>query len=175
MSFFFLSDLFVEGTSSKSIASSPNIDGYYPTSLPRTTCTFKIDTTKGYILELSFEKMSISSCSKCSCGYVKVRDGSSLTAQLLGTYCSENYHDEVTTKGNHMFVEYYASRRSDTFKATISSKKGTNLLITTVHVRLVQGNENCTIHQSSAIADDSLLSFPVLCLAQPIQIFFTGI
>lgn len=134
---FFPLVLSVKSSSSLSIASSPDIDGYYPTSLPRTTCTFKIDTTNGFILELSFEKMSISSCSSCSCGYVKVRDGMSSTSPLLGTFCSENHHDVVTSKGNHMFLEYYASRRQDTFKATISSKKGIkkSLLVTTVCVR----------------------------------------
>ena len=126
----FLSDLFVESSSSSTIASGSDIDGYYPTSLPQMTCTFKISTTKGYILELNFKKMSISSCSSCSCGHVKLRDGSSSTSRLLGTYCNGNYHD-VTTEGNNMFVEYYASGRLDTFKATITSKKG-NLLLTTV-------------------------------------------
>ena len=124
--------LSVKSSSSLSIASSPNIDGYYPTSLPGRTCTFKIGTTNDFILELTFEKMSISSCSSCSCGYVKVRDGTSSTAPLLGTFCNKNRHDVVTTKGNHMFVEYYASGRQDTFKATISSKKGTKLLVATV-------------------------------------------
>ena len=73
--------------------------------------------------------MTISSCSSCTCGgYVKVRDGTSSSSRLLGTYCSSNYHD-VTSTGNHMFVEYYARGRSDKFKATIRSKKGTDLLV----------------------------------------------
>ena len=67
-------------------------------------------------------------------GYVKVRDGSSATAPLLGTYCSAN-HNDVATTGNSMFVEYYSYYRGDTYKATISSKTGTNLLF----VGLVQG------------------------------------
>ena len=72
--------------------------------------------------------MSISSCSSCSCGYVKVRDGTSSSSRLLGTFCSLNY-DDVTSNGNHMFVEYYAGGRGDNFKATVRSKKGTDLLV----------------------------------------------
>ena len=79
--------------------------------------------------------MTISSCSGCSCGYVKVRDGTSSSAGLLGTYCSSNYRDVVTSNGNHMFVEYYARERQDNFKATVRSKKGTVLLVTTAYVR----------------------------------------
>ena len=90
---------------------------------------FKINTESGYILELSFTKMAISSCSSCSCGYVKVMDGTSSSSRLLGTYCSSNYHDVVKSNGNHMFVEYYAQESSDNFKATIRSKKGTDLLV----------------------------------------------
>ena len=127
----FLLDLFVESSSSLTIASGSDID-YSPTIWPRTRCTFKIDTTKDYILELSFEKMSISSCRDCNCGHVKVRDGSSSTSRLLGAYCERNPRDVVTTTGNQMFVEYYASESSDTFKATISSKKGSHLLVTKV-------------------------------------------
>ena len=74
--------------------------------------------------------MTISSCSSCSCGYVKVRDGTSSSSRLLGTFCNSNYHgDGVTSNGNHMFVEYYAGGRSDKFKATVRSKKGTDLLV----------------------------------------------
>ena len=73
--------------------------------------------------------MSISSCSGCSCGYVKVRDGATSSSRLLGTFCNSNYRDVVTT-GNHMVVEYYAGYWNDNFKATVRSKKGTDLLVT---------------------------------------------
>ena len=72
--------------------------------------------------------MTISSCSSCSCGYVKVRDGSLSSSRLLGTFCDSNYHGVVTSNGNHMFVEYHAGGWSDKFKATVRSKKGTDLL-----------------------------------------------
>ena len=115
------------GSSSSSSISSPLGDHYYHTKSPKTTCTFQIDTTTGYILELSFDDMSISSCSSCSCGYVKVRDGSSSSAKLLGIYCNGNYQGTVSSEGNHMFVEYYGYYSGDSFKATVRSKKGTPL------------------------------------------------
>ena len=73
--------------------------------------------------------MEIYSCSSCSCGHVIVRDGTSSSSQRLGTYCKSNYRDVVTSNGNHMFVEYHARDRYDNFKATIRSKKGTDLLV----------------------------------------------
>ena len=81
--------------------------------------------------------MTISSCPSCSCGHVKVRDGTSSSSPLLGTFCSSNYHDVVTSNGNHMFVEYYASGRDDNFKATIRSKKGTHLFVITCWSEIV--------------------------------------
>ena len=71
--------------------------------------------------------MSITSCSSCSCGYIEVRDGATSSSRLLGTFCSSNYPDVVTT-GNHMFVEYHAHFLMDNFKATVRSRKGTDLL-----------------------------------------------
>ncbi|KAL9972980.1 hypothetical protein ACROYT_G019381 [Oculina patagonica] len=113
--------IFVKSSSSASI-SSPKRD------VPATSCTFQIDTTEGYILELSFEHMSISSCSSCSCGYINVRDGSSSTAQLLGTFCNENYHGTISSTGNHMYVQYYGHYSWDSFQARVRSKKGRNQL-----------------------------------------------
>ncbi|XP_078371388.1 dorsal-ventral patterning protein tolloid-like [Oculina patagonica] len=117
--------IFVESSGSASI-SSPNQDDYYHTNPPRMSCTFQIDTATGYILELSFDDMSIPSCSSCSCGYVKVWDGSSSTAEFLGTYCNDNYRNTIPSTGNHMFVKYYNYFSRDSFRATIRSKKGSS-------------------------------------------------
>ena len=91
------------------------------TLVPNTKCTWQIETTKGYTVQLIFDKMAIWRCSDCSCGYVRVRDGSGLSAQSLGTFCSENYPRVVSSTGNHMFIEFYAKNSFDSFKATIRS------------------------------------------------------
>ena len=79
---------------------------------------------QGYILELSFDEMSISSCSGCSCGYVKVRDGSSSSDPLLGNFCDYSSAETVTSTGNHLFVEFYSQNSWSNFQATVRSKKG---------------------------------------------------
>ena len=124
--YFLFQGIFVGSSSSSSIA-SPNYI-FYHTSSPGVTCSWQIETTKGYILQLTFDKMSISSCSACSCGYVKVRDGSTSSAPLLGSYCNGNYPSLVSSKGNQMFIDYYGISSYSSFRATVRSKKGTFIL-----------------------------------------------
>ena len=127
--YFLFQEIFVGSYSSSSIASPIYYNIYY-TSSPWVTCSWQIETTKGYILQLTFDKMSIPSCSGCSCGYVKVRDGSTSSALLLGTYCNGNYPSLVSSKGNQMFINYHSGRYSySRFRATVRSKKGTGSLL----------------------------------------------
>ena len=123
----FFRGILVGRSRSTSIA-SPTYNNYYYTSSPGMTCTWKIDTTDGYILQLTFDKMSITSnCYDTCCnGYVEVRDGGTSSDPLLGTLCSGNYLGKVSSKGNHMFVKYYGRHSHDSFQATVSSKKGTS-------------------------------------------------
>ena len=84
-------------------------------------CTWQIETTKGYTIQLIFDKMAIWRCSGCSCGYVRVRDGRGLSAQSLGTFCNEHYPRVVSSTGNHMFIEFHAQDSFEYFKATVRS------------------------------------------------------
>lgn len=90
---------------------------------PDTTCRWHIATTEGYTLELKFDDMSISGCHECSCGYVKVRDGSGSSAPSIGSFCSGNLPSVVSSTGNHMFIRFYAGGIWDSFKASINSKE----------------------------------------------------
>ena len=119
----FLEGIFVGSSSSSSIA-SPNYLSIYHTSSPGDTCSWEISTANGYILQLTFDKMSISSCSGCYCGYVEVRDGSTSGDPILGRYCNGNRPSLVSSKGSAMFVKYYGQHRFDSFRATVRSKKG---------------------------------------------------
>ena len=114
------------GRSSSSSIASPNYFNVFHTSSPRTSCSWQIQTSSGYILELTFEKMSITGCSGCSCGYVKVFDGITSSDPLIGTFCDKNSPSLVSSKGTDMFIEYYGSYSYDEFRATIRSKKGTS-------------------------------------------------
>ena len=120
----FLQAIPVESSSSFSIA-SPYYYDIYPTTSFAVTCSWKISTANGYILQLTFDKMSISSCSGCSCGYVEVRDGRTSSGPLTGTYCDRNRPSSVSSKGRQMFVKYYGQYSVDRFRATVRSKEGT--------------------------------------------------
>lgn len=74
------------------------------------TCTVQIDTTEGFVLELTFDEMSIRSCSTCSCGHVKGKDGSTSYAPTVGIYCNGNYPNLVSSTGTHMRIEHYVYR-----------------------------------------------------------------
>ena len=120
---FFFQGIFVQRSSSSSIA-SPNYLNFFHTSSPGMSCSWEIETSNGYILELTFDKMSISSCSGCSCGYVRIFDGISSNSPLIGTFCGGNSPSLISSKGSDMFVKYYGLRSYDEFRATIHSKKG---------------------------------------------------
>lgn len=66
----------------------------------------------------------MSGCSSCSCGYLKVRDGSSANDPLLGEYCGSVSYGTVTSTGNHLFVVFYSDYSSSRFRATVKSNKG---------------------------------------------------
>lgn len=91
-----------------------------------TTCSWEISTTKGYILQLTIENMTISSCNASCCAYryIQARDGIELSDPLLGTYCDGSHPGLVSTKGNQMFIKYYGRNSRDAFQATVHSKKG---------------------------------------------------
>ena len=63
-------------------------------------------------------------CYSCSCGYLKVRDGSSSSDPLLGEYCGSVSSGTVTSTGNHLFVVFNNDYSSARFRATVSSIKG---------------------------------------------------
>ncbi|CAH3017542.1 unnamed protein product [Porites evermanni] len=111
------------GKSSGSITiQSPNYNYYYPSS-----CSYEIDTAEGYVLRLTFVRMSISSCSGCSCGNVQVYEDSngkySSGSSLLGKFCNGHYPATVTTRSNKMSVYFYSYSRYDNFQATVISEK----------------------------------------------------
>lgn len=122
LSYFLFQGIDLGSSSSISIASPT----YHSSPDLITTCSWEIRTTKGYILQLTIDSMTISSCGEpcCAYEYVQVRDGTELSDPLLGTYCSGNYPSLVSSKGNQMFVKYYGRYRNDTFQATVRSKKG---------------------------------------------------
>lgn len=127
--------VYVESTSSTSIRS--DYDDYLKTRAPYSSCTFKISTKKGYNLKFSLETMYMPGCYSCSCGYLKVRDGSSSSDPLLGEYCGSVSSGTVTSTGNHLFVVFNSDYSSARFRATVSSIKGSNVKVAAIVVPIV--------------------------------------
>ncbi|KAM7440594.1 hypothetical protein ABFA07_010278 [Porites harrisoni] len=116
--------IYVGKSSGSKTIQSPNYN--YPSS-SRRSCSYKIETAEGYVLRLTFVRVSISSCSGCSCGYVQVHEGSngnySSGSSLLGKFCNGHYPTTVTTRSNKMTVYFSGYSRYDKFQATVISEK----------------------------------------------------
>lgn len=126
---------YLESSSSTTIRSGDG--GYWNTRAPYSSCTFKISTKKGYNLELSLDNMSMNSCSSCSCGYLKVRDGSSSSDPLLGVYCGSLSYGTVTSTGNHLFVVFHSDYSVNSFRATVRSRRGSSVNVAAIVVPIV--------------------------------------
>ncbi|CAH3196661.1 unnamed protein product, partial [Porites evermanni] len=115
--------IYVGKSSGSKTIQSPNYRRYYDNS-----CSYEIETAEGYVLRLTFVRMSISSCSGCSCGYVQVYEGSngkySSGSSLLGKFCNGHYPTTVTTRSNKMSVYFYSDNSYNTFQATVIPEKG---------------------------------------------------
>lgn len=116
--------IYVGKSSGSKTIQSPNYN--YPSS-SRRLCSYVIETAEGYVLRLTFVRMSISSCSGCSCGYVQVDEGSngkySSGSSLLGKFCNGHYPTTVTARSNKMTVYFSGYSRYDKFQATVISEK----------------------------------------------------
>ena len=125
--FFSIQGIYVGKSSGSKTIQSPNYRRYYDNS-----CSYEIETAEGYVLRLTFVRMSISSCSGCSCGYVQVYEGSngkySSGSSLLGKFCNGHYPTTVTTRSNKMSVYFYSDNSYNTFQATVISEKGNSSL-----------------------------------------------
>lgn len=130
----------MESSRSTSIKSSA-ARSYLYTLVPYTTCTWQIQTTKGYTVELTFDDMAIFSCSDCSCGYVTVRDGSGSSADHIGTFCNGNYPSVVSSAGNYMFIKFYAQSSFDFFEATIRSRESEGIFCSDLILKVFRVKE----------------------------------
>ena len=119
---FFCKGIVVGSSNSTSIA-SPHYNNIYHKSLPGARCSWQISTTNGYILQLTFDNMSMPSCSGCSCSYVEVRDGNTSDDPHIGTYCDGRRSSLVSSTGNQMFVDILAVSSTTVFEQQSSLRK----------------------------------------------------
>lgn len=126
---------YLESSSSTTIKS--DYGGFWNTRAPYSSCTFKISTETGYNLELTLDAMNMYSCYSCSCGYLKVRDGSSSSDPLLGEYCGTVNYGTVTSTGNHLYVDFNSDSSGTSFRATVRSRRGSSVNVAAIVVPIV--------------------------------------
>jgi len=88
---------------------SPNSPGNYGNNR---NCDYKIEIPAGRV-QLTFESMDIESQDSCGYDFVKVYDGSSVDATLLGTVCGTDASPTFTASGNTMFLKFVSDAATD--------------------------------------------------------------
>ncbi|XP_043479110.1 cubilin-like isoform X2 [Leptopilina heterotoma] len=85
---------------------------YYPQNYPHNqNCEWLLIVDTDHVVRLNFTNFDIENTKNCSDDYVKVYDGPSNTAALLGTFCHNKIPPTLTSTGNQMLVVM----RSDSF------------------------------------------------------------
>ncbi|CAK1552576.1 unnamed protein product [Leptosia nina] len=89
--------------------SSPNYPQNYNDNAE---CFYKIVTSSGSRIRISFIEVDLESTANCRDDYVEIYDGRDVYAPSLGKYCTENSnHTNIQTTSNHAFIKF----RSDIF------------------------------------------------------------
>ncbi|CAH2282322.1 cubilin [Pelobates cultripes] len=105
---------------------SPNYPEDYPSN---TECVWKILSSPGNRLMLSFMTFSLQISDNCTNDYVEVREGNE-TGMLLGRYCGISLPSNVTTITGHILWIKFVSDHSNSgsgFRATFSHLFGSNI------------------------------------------------
>ena len=76
------------------------------------------------MVHLHFTDFDIEFHTECSYDSVKIYDGASPSARLLGTYCGSDTPGYITFAGNMLFVIFTSDslKRSDGFKVMYNAK-----------------------------------------------------
>ncbi|XP_032520799.2 cubilin homolog [Danaus plexippus] len=91
---------------------SPSFDGAYLNNL---LCEYRIKTRQDTKIKLTFTTFSLEKSSSCRYDFLKVFDGSSLEAPLVGKFCGNIYPKTYTSTTNELFL---------LFKSDITTSSG---------------------------------------------------
>jgi len=62
----------------------------------------------GNFIRINFSSFDIENCGSCSCDGIKIYDGNSTGAPLIGTYCNSNVPGIITSTTGSLTVEFYS-------------------------------------------------------------------
>jgi len=124
-------------TDDQGTISSPGYPNAYP---PSANCTYRIRTSPGTYVVVSFLGISIENSPGCSKDYIEVRDGASSSSPLLKRLCGSPSPSVIMSTGNDMYIRfvsssnhqvgagfslYYYNKKSDICGGTLTSDSGT--------------------------------------------------
>lgn len=94
------------------IIQSPNWPEHYR---PSRECLWQIKADENQQISLRFDAFDIESHDSCAYDYVEIRDGESLSSEVIGRYCGNRVPEQVLSSGSNMLVKFVSD--SDVNKA----------------------------------------------------------
>ncbi|KAM7392945.1 hypothetical protein PAMA_007861 [Pampus argenteus] len=82
---------------------SPNYPDEYQSNK---VCVWKITVAEGFNVGLSFQAFEIERHDSCAYDYVEVRDGSSESSPLLGSFCGYDKPDDMKSSSNQLWLKF---------------------------------------------------------------------
>ncbi|KAM7369047.1 hypothetical protein PAMP_013346 [Pampus punctatissimus] len=82
---------------------SPNYPDEYQSNK---VCVWKITVAEGFNVGLSFQSFEIERHDSCAYDYVEVRDGSSESSPLLGSFCGYDKPDDMKSSSNQLWLKF---------------------------------------------------------------------
>ncbi len=109
------------------VFSSPRFPSPYP---PSKDCEWKLQVRSHYRLELTFPTFSLpaASSSRCSDDYVEVRNGTTSSSPLIGSYCGQGPTTTVKSMSNTMYVKFHSDASSNVYQGFKGSFQAGTLL-----------------------------------------------
>ncbi|XP_060066889.1 suppressor of tumorigenicity 14 protein homolog [Ylistrum balloti] len=87
------------------ILSEGRAEGHrYPDNL---NCRWGINAPPGKVITLTFNDFDLEKDTNCHYDYLKLYEGSSAHAQLMGTYCGITYPSKITSAGNQLYIRFH--------------------------------------------------------------------
>ncbi|XP_061178089.1 cubilin-like [Saccostrea echinata] len=74
------------------------------------SCSWRITTTPGKIISVTFTTFSIEQHPNCDYDYLQIHDGPSATAYKIGTYCGSTPPARVNTTQHQMYIWFYSDQ-----------------------------------------------------------------
>ena len=111
---------------------------------PSRECLWHIQAAENHQISLRFDAFDLESHDSCAYDYVEIRDGESLSSEVIGRYCGNRAPEQVLSSGRNMLVKFVSD--SDVNKAGF---------LASLHLEIDEcklGTHGCSYKCSNAVA-----------------------